>query len=107
MIWWFLLAAIAALITVVIIRTVMFKPIEQKYPEREVVSFDGDKAVDVVNLKVPITEYGAYDAVWGVYPAYHMNKSHWLSVSLDCSVPDETVSWLLGISYGLTKKEEK
>ena len=37
----------------------------------------------------------------GIYPAYHMNKTHWLTVRLD-ECCDETLEWLLGISYELT-----
>ena len=43
----------------------------------------------------------------GIYPAYHMNKTHWLTVALDGSCDDATVEWLLGISYDLTRPKIK
>ena len=59
--------------------------------------------MDVVNLKCADD---IIDSMWreeGVFPAYHMNKRHWLSVALDDSASDETVEFLLDISYDLTK----
>ena len=42
----------------------------------------------------------------GIYKAYHMNKTHWLTVALsECD--DDTISWLLGISYDLTRGKIK
>ena len=42
----------------------------------------------------------------GIYRAYHMNKTHWLTVALsECD--NDTISWLLGISYDLTRGKIK
>ncbi len=42
----------------------------------------------------------------GIYRAYHMNKTHWLTVALEeCDV--DTVLWLMGISYDLTRTRIK
>ena len=42
----------------------------------------------------------------GIYRAYHMNKIHWLTVALDeCDA--DTVDWLVGISYDLTRSKIK
>ncbi|MBQ8528555.1 MAG: MmcQ/YjbR family DNA-binding protein [Clostridia bacterium] len=42
----------------------------------------------------------------GIYRAYHMNKTHWLTASLsECDT--DTISWLLGISYDLTRSKIK
>ncbi len=63
--------------------------------------------VDVVNLKCA---QDIIDSMWqenGVYPAYHMNKKHWLSVALDGSADDKTVRFLTEISYDLTKSKHK
>ena len=43
----------------------------------------------------------------GIFRAYHMNKTHWLTVALDGSCDDGTVEWLLNISYDLTRKKLK
>lgn len=37
----------------------------------------------------------------GIRPGYHMNKKHWISVSLNQDVPDETVKALVRQSYEL------
>ena len=42
----------------------------------------------------------------GIYRAYHMNKTHWLTASLD-ECDDDTVRWLLAISYELTRGKIK
>ena len=44
--------------------------------------FDNDEIIDVVNLKLPTEMFGSFGAPDGVYPAYHMNKLHWISVLL-------------------------
>ena len=63
--------------------------------------------IDVVNLKCAPD---LLDSLWqerGIFPAYHMNKAHWITVALDGSVSRETLKWLVGISYDLTKKKTK
>jgi len=37
-----------------------------------------------------------------IVPAYHMNKTHWLSVILDGTVPGDVVKELVETSYALT-----
>ena len=66
-----------------------------------------DERIDVVNLKcAPEVIESLVGAETGIYPAYHMNKTHWLTVSLsECD--DATISWLLGISYDLTRRKIK
>ena len=38
----------------------------------------------------------------GIYPAYHMNKDHWITAALDGSAVDDTILMLLDLSFGLT-----
>lgn len=61
-----------------------------------------DKTVDVVNLKCDPIMTGSLHMENGIYPAYHMNKSYWISVFLDGTVDDEKLKWLLDISFDLT-----
>ncbi|MBQ8879815.1 MAG: MmcQ/YjbR family DNA-binding protein [Clostridia bacterium] len=58
---------------------------------------------DIVNFKCsPEIVESLVGEERGIYPAYHMNKAHWLTAALEeCDV--DTVSWLLSISYDLTK----
>ncbi len=61
-----------------------------------------DDIIDIVNLKCDPILTGSVRIEKGIFPAYHMNKSHWISVSLDGSVEDETVRWLLSLSFDMT-----
>jgi predicted DNA-binding protein (MmcQ/YjbR family) len=42
-----------------------------------------------------------------VLPAYHLNKTHWNSIILDGSVPDENICDMITESYELTKPKRK
>ena len=67
---------------------------------------DSDEIVDVVNLKLPIEMFGSFDASDGVYPAYHMNKLHWISVLLP-DAKEELIDLLVNASYEATKGKKK
>ena len=60
----------------------------------------GDGSVDVLNVKCGPILSGSLRTEPGFLPAYHMNKSHWISIVLDGSVPDGKISPLLELSYG-------
>ena len=62
--------------------------------------------IDVVNLKLPTEIFGSFGAAEGVYPAYHMNKLHWISVLLPDS-PDDVVQFLVNASFQATKSFKK
>ena len=64
--------------------------------------FDSDEVIDVVNLKLPTEMFGSFGAADGVYPAYHMNKLHWISVLLP-DAPDGVVQFLVNVSFEATK----
>ena len=68
--------------------------------------FDSDKTVDVVNLKLPFEMFGSFGKADGVYPAYHTNKLHWISVLLS-DATDETIAFLTGVSYEATKDRSR
>ena len=68
--------------------------------------FDSDEIIDVVNLKLPTEMFGSFGADDGVYPAYHMNKLHWISVLLP-DAPDDVVQFLVKVSYEATKDKRK
>ena len=56
--------------------------------------------IDVVNLKCdPLMNVITED---GIFPAYHMSKTHWISVVLDGSVDEDKIKWLLNLSFELT-----
>ena len=67
---------------------------------------DSDEVIDVVNLKLPIEMFGSFGAADGVYPAYHMNKLHWISVLLP-DAPEDLVHFLVNVSFETTKDKRK
>ena len=68
--------------------------------------FDSDEVIDVVNLKLPTEMFGSFGVADGVYPAYHMNKLHWISVLLP-DAPDDIVQFLVNVSFEATKSPKK
>ena len=58
--------------------------------------------VDVVNLKCPPKESLALQQHPGIFPAYHMHKGLWISVTLDGRVEDELLCSLVETSFSLT-----
>ena len=67
---------------------------------------DVDEVIDVVNLKLPTEMFGSFGTSDGVYPAYHMNKLHWISVLLP-DAPDDVLSFLTNASFEATRSKIK
>ena len=67
---------------------------------------ESDEIIDVVNLKLPTEMFGSFGAADGVYPAYHMNKLHWISVLLP-DAPRDVVAFLVNASFEATKTKIK
>ena len=72
---------------------------------RRKVGIDSDEVVDVVNLKLPLEMFGSFGAADGVYPAYHMNKVHWISVVLS-DAADDLIEFLVNASYEATREKK-
>lgn len=68
--------------------------------------FDSDEVIDIVNLKLPTEMFGSFGAADGIYPAYHMNKLHWISVILP-DAPDDVVKFLVNVSFEATKTQKR
>jgi predicted DNA-binding protein (MmcQ/YjbR family) len=66
-----------------------------------------DMSINVVNFKcAPEVIESIAGIETGIYRAYHMNKTHWLTVCLEeCDA--DTILWLMGISYDLTRTKIK
>ena len=58
--------------------------------------------LDVVNVKCDPFTIGSLLGEPGFFPAYHMNKENWITISLDGSVADEKIKMLLDLSYNAT-----
>ena len=73
---------------------------------RKKFGFRSDEVIDVVNLKLPTEMFGSFGAADGVYPAYHMNKQHWISVLLP-DAPDDVIEFLTNCSFEATRSKRK
>ncbi|MCR4669770.1 MAG: MmcQ/YjbR family DNA-binding protein [Saccharofermentans sp.] len=63
--------------------------------------------VDILNVKITDPVY--LDMLIhspGIFPAYHMNKKHWVTVLLDGSVPEDSVCGLIDMSYQATMSKK-
>ena len=63
--------------------------------------------LDILNVKCDPIMIGSLITENGFYPAYHMNKSNWITVALDGSADDEKIKFLLDMSFDLTSKKTK
>lgn len=61
--------------------------------------------VDVVNLKVTPDMVEPLMKVRGVFPGYHMDKRHWVSVILDGWADDDFILKMLKDSFDLTASQ--
>ncbi|MDD3369922.1 MAG: MmcQ/YjbR family DNA-binding protein [Lachnospiraceae bacterium] len=65
---------------------------------------DEDLNVDVMNVKCDPEMIPFLLSQKGFAAAYHMNKTHWITIILDGSVADEEIYSLLEQSYDMTLK---
>ena len=67
----------------------------------------GEGRVDILNLKCdPVFQYTLVDNT-RIFKAYHMNKTHWISVLLDGSVELEELKFLICESYSIIDRKNK
>ena len=79
----------------------LFMPIKRGLLTKE----KDDTLIDVVNLKIDPSEGEQLRSLNGIYPAYHMNHVHWVTVVLDESQSDDMVLSLLEKSRALVGKK--
>lgn len=75
--------------------------------DKRKIGLKGDGQIDVVNLKC---DANLVPSMWeqdGIFPAYHMNKEHWLTVALDGSALKDNLKFLLALSFDLTDKKKR
>ncbi len=75
--------------------------------ERDRLGLPGDGEVDILNVKADTELTGSLRLNAGVLPAYHMNKTQWLTLLLDGTVEMALIAELLDISYNLTGRRAK
>ena len=67
---------------------------------RSKLGIEGAGKICIVNLKCDRMMLGSFLLEDGIFPAWHMNKSHWLSA--DVSGNDERLKLLIDLSFELT-----
>ena len=75
-------------------------------PINRIKGLNGENTVNVLNVKCDsefITNF--YDGK-SVFPAYHMNRNHWLSILLD-RVEENDLNMLIDISFNLTRNKNE
>ena len=70
--------------------------------ERKRLGLEGNGAASILNVKTGPLLQGSYLGKAGILPAYHMNKTNWVSIILD-TVDHGIFEELLDISWELTK----
>ena len=59
--------------------------------------------VKILNLKYPTDNILDIIDNKNIFPAYHMNKKHWISIVLDKNIKLETIKELIDISFSLVQ----
>ncbi|TDQ59436.1 putative DNA-binding protein (MmcQ/YjbR family) [Mesocricetibacter intestinalis] len=72
------------------------------YIERNKLIPKAEGKTDVLNLKADSKQIANLCRQDGIYPAYHMNKQHWISLILDDTLDDRNILALIAQSYALT-----
>ena len=70
---------------------------------RKNLGLEGTETISVVNLKCDPRLIGDFRQEPGIFPGWHMNKAHWLTVALDGTAEEEKLRFLVDMSYELTK----
>ena len=74
---------------------------------RKNLGLTGAGEISVVNLKCDTRLIGTFREEPGIFPGWHMNKAHWLSVALDGTVDDDKLRFLTDMSHELTKERKR
>ena len=82
---------------------VLMRVSAEKLPRLRETGTGGTEFVNILNLKCEPELAAALAAgKRGIFPAYHMNKTHWNSVCLNGSVSEEELDSLIELSFELT-----
>ncbi|WP_032093338.1 MmcQ/YjbR family DNA-binding protein [Necropsobacter rosorum] len=72
----------------------------------EKIGLTSDEKIPLLSVKARPEEIGSLRMLKGVYPAYHMNKEHWLSLNL-AEIDEPLLFELLDESFALTAPKSK
>lgn len=68
-------------------------------------NIDSDEEIDVMNVKCEPAVIGSFLMEVGFYPAYHMNKTHWITIAPEAD--ENHVKFLIDMSFSLTGTKRK
>lgn len=74
---------------------------------KEKLGIPGDGMLDILNVKCDPVLIDSLRKEPGFFPAYHMNKTNWVTVALDGSVDDDRIKLVLDMSFELTARKVK
>ena len=74
---------------------------------RRTVGLKGEGKIDILNVKSDPMLISSLIGEKGYFPAYHMNKTYWISIALDGTVPNSEVENMLDLSYQLVLPKSK
>lgn len=61
-----------------------------------------DEEIEIIDLKTDENQINEFIDNKTIFPGYHMNKKHWITVPLDHSMPNEKLFNLINRSYELS-----
>lgn len=73
----------------------------------EKLGINSGKVIDIVNVKCDNILIGSLIKESGFFPAYHMNKSCWITAALDGTADGEKIKWIVDMSFDATKNKVK
>ena len=66
-----------------------------------------DAPIEILNLKCEPILTGSLTDGCHIFPAYHMNKTHWISVRIDNGLQEDKLFFLIDMSYRLTGSKSR
>ena len=78
-----------------------------RIPEDKLGAGSSKKRINILNLKTDPLMGGSLRMQKGIYPAYHMNKTEWITVRLDDTLDDGELFPLVDMSYVLTDRRKR
>ena len=68
---------------------------------------DSNDFIDVINIKLSEEIMSEALKIYGIFPAYHMNRSYWASIMLDDTLDDEAVMKYINYSRDIIMNNTK
>ncbi len=63
--------------------------------------------IEILNIKIDSSKYDDIHKLKGVFPAYHMNHTQWVSIMLNDSLKDEQIMELIEVSRNYAMRSSK